>query len=29
VVRSIFKGSERQHRFDAEHGHQLGVDQHE
>ena len=29
VVRSVFKGSERQHRFDVEHGHQLGVDTHE
>ncbi len=29
VVRSIFKGSERQHQFDAEHGHQIGVDNHE
>jgi multidrug efflux pump len=29
VVRGIFKGSERQHRFDAEHGHQLGVDTHD
>lgn len=29
VVRTVFKGSERQHRFDAEHGHQLGVDTHE
>jgi multidrug efflux pump len=29
VVRRIFKGSERQHRFDAAHGHQLGVDTHE
>jgi len=29
VVRSIFKGSERQHQFDMEHGHQIGVDNHE
>ena len=29
VVRSIFKGSERQHQFDIEHGHQIGVDNHE
>jgi len=29
VVRSIFKGSERQHQFDMEHGHQIGVDKHE
>ncbi len=29
IVRSIFKGSERQHQFDAEHGHQIGVDSHE
>ena len=29
VVRSVFKGSERQHQFDAEHGHQIGVDRHE
>ena len=29
VVRGIFKGSERQHRFDAEHGHQLGADTHD
>ncbi len=29
VVRSLFKGSERQHRFDAEHGHQIGVDKHD
>jgi multidrug efflux pump len=29
VVRSIFKGSERQHQFDMEHGHQIGVDSHE
>jgi multidrug efflux pump len=29
VVRSFFKGSERQHQFDAEHGHQIGVDTHE
>nr|WP_326528340.1 efflux RND transporter permease subunit [Rhodoferax sp.] len=29
VVRSIFKGSERQHQFDIEHGHQIGVDSHE
>ena len=29
VVRSIFKGSERQRQFDAEHGHQIGVDTHE
>ncbi|WP_374678314.1 efflux RND transporter permease subunit [Piscinibacter sp.] len=26
VVRSIFKGSERQRRFDAEHGHAIGAD---
>jgi multidrug efflux pump len=29
VVRSIFKGSERQRKFDAAHGHQIGVDSHE
>jgi multidrug efflux pump len=29
VVRSIFKGSERQHQFDAEHGHHIGVETHE
>jgi multidrug efflux pump len=29
VVRSLFKGSERQHQFDMEHGHQIGVDKHE
>jgi multidrug efflux pump len=29
VVRSLFKGSERQHQFDAHHGHQIGVDNHE
>jgi len=29
VVRSLFKGSERQHQFDAQHGHQIGVDNHE
>ncbi|MFZ3221272.1 MAG: efflux RND transporter permease subunit [Rhodoferax sp.] len=29
VVRSFFKGSERQHQFDAQHGHQIGVDTHE
>jgi multidrug efflux pump len=29
VVRSIFKGSERQHQFDVEHGHQIGVESHE
>jgi len=29
IVRSLFKGSERQHQFDAEHGHQIGVDSHE
>jgi len=28
IVRSVFKGSERQHQFDAEHGHQIGVDSH-
>jgi multidrug efflux pump len=28
VLRSIFKVSERQHRFDAEHAHQIGVDTH-
>ncbi len=28
VVRSIFKGSERQHQFDAEHGHHIGGDNH-
>jgi multidrug efflux pump len=28
IVRSLFKGSERQHQFDAEHGHQIGVDNH-
>ena len=27
VVRSLFKVSERQHQFDAEHGHQIGVDE--
>ena len=29
VVRGAFKGSERQHQFDMEHGHQTGVDKHE
>ena len=29
VVRTFFKGSERQRQFDAEHGHQIGVDSHE
>ena len=29
VVRGFFKGSERQHQFDMEHGHQIGVDKHE
>jgi multidrug efflux pump len=29
VVRSIFKGSERQHQFDAEHGHHIGAESHE
>nr|WP_315479975.1 efflux RND transporter permease subunit [uncultured Rhodoferax sp.] len=29
VVRSIFKGSERQRQFDAEHGHQIGAESHE
>ena len=29
VVRGLFKGSERQHQFDAHHGHQIGVDSHE
>ncbi len=29
VVRSLFKGSERQHQFDAQHGHQIGGDSHE
>ncbi|HPW83343.1 MAG TPA: efflux RND transporter permease subunit [Rhodoferax sp.] len=29
VVRSVFKGSERQHQFDMEHGHQIGVEKHE
>jgi multidrug efflux pump len=29
VVRSIFKGSERQHQFDVEHGHQIGAQSHE
>ena len=29
VVRGLFKGSERQHQFDAHHVHQIGVDSHE
>ncbi|MEN9436940.1 MAG: hypothetical protein RIR09_1595 [Pseudomonadota bacterium] len=29
ILRSIFKVSERQHRFDAEHAHQIGADTHE
>ncbi|APW43540.1 efflux RND transporter permease subunit [Rhodoferax saidenbachensis] len=29
VVRSIFKGSERQRQFDAQHGHQIGAETHE
>jgi multidrug efflux pump len=29
IVRGLFKVSERQHQFDAEHAHQLGVDSHE
>jgi len=29
VVRTFFKGSARQRQFDAEHGHQIGVDSHE
>ncbi len=29
VVRSIFKGSERQHRFDAAHGHAAGIHSHD
>ena len=29
VVRSLFKGSERQHQFDAAHGHQTGVEVHD
>ena len=29
VVRSIFKSSKRQQAFDAQHGHQIGVDNHE
>jgi multidrug efflux pump len=29
IVRSLFKVSERQHQFDAEHAHQIGVDSHE
>jgi multidrug efflux pump len=29
VVRSIFKGSERQRQFDAQHGHQIGAESHE
>nr|WP_315463578.1 efflux RND transporter permease subunit [uncultured Rhodoferax sp.] len=29
VVRSLFKGSERQHQFDAEHAHNIGVESHE
>jgi hypothetical protein len=28
-VRGLFKVSERQHQFDAEHAHQIGVDSHE
>jgi multidrug efflux pump len=28
IVRSLFKVSERQHQFDAEHAHQIGVDSH-
>ena len=29
VVRSVFKGSARQHQFDVEHTHQMGADNHE
>ena len=29
VVRTLFKGSERQHQFDAAHAHQAGVNEHE
>ena len=29
VVRSVFKGSARQHQFDVEHAHQIGVQSHE
>ena len=29
IVRGLFKVSERQHQFDAEHAHQIGVDSHE
>ncbi len=29
VIRSIFKGSERQRQFDAQHGHQIGAESHE
>jgi len=29
VVRSLFKGSARQHQFDAEHAHNIGVESHE
>ncbi len=29
VVRSIFKGSERQRQFDVQHGHQIGAESHE
>ena len=29
VVRSLFKGSERQHQFDAAHAHQAGIESHE
>jgi multidrug efflux pump len=29
VVRSIFKGSNRQHEFDVQHAHQIGVESHE
>jgi multidrug efflux pump len=28
IVRGLFKVSERQHQFDAEHAHQIGVDGH-
>lgn len=29
VVRSLFKGSERQHQFDIQHGHHIGAESHE
>ncbi len=29
VVRTLFKGSERQHQFDAAHGHQAGIESHD